>query len=174
MIRNVDITRNRSYGRILNNVKYLYIINCIDINTGTGVSLDLSPMAYRSIRWFALLLVLRYFLLDYKWFVDNHFEILLINFNFSFISIFLFIYWIYFSFPLPSFLIKRASDYCDQSKFIWFQFYWMKFELFFFNIIKSIFSLDFFFFLSTNILIKDNIRHANDTFHGHVVHVTRY
>lgn len=105
---------------------------------------------------------------------DNHFEILLINFNFSFISIFLFIYWIYFSFPLPSFLIKRASDYCDQSKFIWFQFYWMKFELFFFNIIKSIFSLDFFFFLSTNILIKDNIRHANDTFHGHVVHVTRY
>lgn len=42
MIRNVDITRNRSYGRILNNVKYLYIINCIDINTGTGVSRDLA------------------------------------------------------------------------------------------------------------------------------------
>lgn len=47
----------------------------------------------------------------------------------------------------------------------------MKFELFFFY--KKYF-FPWFFFLSTNIQIKDNIRHANDTFHGHVVHVTRY
>lgn len=128
----------------------IYTLSTASISIVEPVFLAISPMAYRSIRWFSSLARSRYSLLDYKWFVDvfkRDLGIILI----LLISVFFLLYFSFhceFTFlfpPLPPFLIKsfRLLWPLDDSNLFYSSF--IERNLNCFSFIKSIFSLDFFF-----------------------------